>query len=89
MDKYKQMLVDKVVVTNQMVTYAKAFILDNFSSDTTTLIENLLSNVDAKKPEKIVIHQSVDTESQIDQTAKSISWRLAGCEAIWGLISSN
>lgn len=89
MDQYKQILIDKVAVTNQMVTYAKSFILDNFSSDTTMLIDNLLSNVDAKKPEKIVIHQSVDTESQIAQAAKSISWRLAGCEAIWGLISSN
>jgi len=89
MEQYKQTMIDKVSVTNQMVTYAKSFILKNFTSDTNTLIEKLLNDIEAKKPEKIVIHQSVDTESQIAKAAEWISWRLAGCEAIWGLISSS
>lgn len=88
-EQYKQLLISKVAVTNQMVTYAKAFFIKNFSSETKTLIDNLLKNVEAIKPEEVVIHPSVDTENQVIRFADSISWRLAGCEAIWSLISNN
>ena len=85
----KQNLIGKVAVTNQMVTYAKAYFLNNYNSDSRTLINSLLENVDARKPDSIIIHQSVDTEEMVTKAAKAISWRLAGSEAVWGLISSN
>ncbi len=88
-EQIKQRLVEKVSVTTQMVTYAKAFFLDNFQTDVSVLLNKLLENVEATKPEQVVIHRSVDTEGMVSQVAKSISWRLAGCEAIWGLLASN
>jgi len=85
----EKILIDNILVTNQMVTYAKAFILKNFQNDTSQLLNALLDSVDAQRPDKVVIHPSIDTETIVNKTAKSISWRMAGCEAIWGLISSN
>jgi hypothetical protein len=88
-EKVRQQLIEQVSVTRQMVTYAKAYFLGNYKADTRDLINSLLDNVDAKMPGQIVIHQSVDTSGVASQAAKSISWRLAGCEAIWGLIANN
>ncbi|GAG18754.1 unnamed protein product, partial [marine sediment metagenome] len=85
----KQSLIKRVRVTNQMVTYAKAYFLDNYNSDAKSLIGSLLENVEAKKPDAIVIHQSADTDELVSKAAKYFSWRLAGCEAIWGLIACN
>lgn len=88
-DQAEKYLINQVDVTNQMVTYAKAYCLKNYQPQTELLIESLLVNVDAKKPGKVVIHDSVNTEEQLSKAAKHISWRLAGREAIWGLISNN
>lgn len=87
-DQAKTLLESSIAVTNQMVMYAKAFILKNFNTDTCRLLDALLKNIEASVPERIVIHSSVDTETMVRQAAKAISWRLAGCEAIWGLISN-
>lgn len=89
-EQFEKQLIDKVSVSKQMVTYAKAYFLDNFQSDTRNLLDALLDNVEAKKPNQIVIHPSGgDTEEMVFKAAKSISWRMAGCEAIWGLIGNN
>jgi hypothetical protein len=88
-DQAKQELIGKVTVTNQMVTYAKAYILKKYNSDTRILINSLMEDVEAKKPDEVVTHQSVDTSEMVSEAAKFISWRLAGCEAIWGLIAGN
>ncbi|MCX6985428.1 MAG: hypothetical protein NT118_11875, partial [Lentisphaerae bacterium] len=88
-EQAQKALVEKVAVTNQMVTYAKAYFIEHYNSETRALINSLLDNIDAKKPVSVVIHQSVVTAATISQAAKAISWRLAGCEAIWGLIANN
>jgi hypothetical protein len=88
-EQAKAELIRGVRVTTQMVTYAKAYMLKHHAPDVTALITSLLKNVDARKPESIVIHQSVDTSGMISAAANYFSWRLAACEAIWGLISSN
>ncbi len=85
----EKLLISKVNVTNQMVTYAKSYFLNNFQGRTEQLIASLLESVEAKKPEKVIIHPSVDSEEQLSKGAKYISWRLAGREAIWGLVSTN
>ncbi|MEA3478747.1 MAG: hypothetical protein U9R60_11245 [Bacteroidota bacterium] len=84
-----QYLVEKIDVTNQMVTYAKAFMLEHFQENTDHLLTSLLQNVEATKPSQIVIHQSVDTPGLLTKAAKYISWDLASREALWGLITSN
>jgi len=82
-------LLSQVSVTNQRVTYSKSYVLKNFENDTSTLLRKLLEDVEARMPNELVIHPSVDTSGMIKQVAESISWTLACCEAIWGLISSN
>jgi hypothetical protein len=88
-NEVKEKLVGKVSVTKQMVTYAKSFFLENFQKDTRALLNALFENVETKMPTQIVIHPSVNTEEMITEAAKSLSWRLAGCEAIWSLIGSH
>lgn len=79
----------EVSVTNQKVTYAKSYVLKNFASDTEGLLRELLEDVDARMPNELVIHPSANTPGMTKKAAESISWTLAFCEAIWGLISSN
>lgn len=88
-EQAKTNLIRKLNVTNQMVTYAKSYILENFQTRADQLLESLLESVEARKPEKVVIHPSVDSEEQLSRAAKYISWYLAGREAVWGLISNN
>lgn len=88
-EQAEKSLICKVNVTSQMVAYAKSYFLDNFQSRTDQLVKALLESVEARKPEKVVIHSSVNIEEQLSKAAKYISWRLAGREAIWGLVSNN
>lgn len=78
-----------IQVTPQQVTIAKSFILKNFDFQTSKIIEKFLLAVEAKIPDKIVIHDTAETEAMIKHAAEGISWTLACCEAIWGLISAN
>ena len=76
----------KVDVSRQKVAIAKEFILAHFSSDSEQLLQGLLREIDAVMPNEVVLHPSVDPIPTLEKTAASISWRLAGCEAVWGLI---
>jgi hypothetical protein len=76
-------------VTPQQVTVAKIFLSKNFYPDPVFGIEKLLEAMQVATPEEICVHQSVDTDAMVKQAAEAISWKLAGCEAVWGLISSN
>jgi hypothetical protein len=87
-DEAKQHIVDAVAVRRQQVTLAKAFILKNFQPDTAQLVGQFLNSVDAKMPDKLVLHQSVDTLPNLRAAAEAISWKIAACEAVWGLISN-
>jgi hypothetical protein len=78
-----------VRVTNQAVTYAKSYIISSFQRDTFSLLKEFLKSVDAVMPQQLIIHASADTPGNVKKAADSISWTLAFCEAIWGLISSN
>ena len=82
-------LKSKIRVTHQQVVLAKGFMIQNFSPDTSVMIDRLLKSVDVALPPNIILHKSVDTVSMIEKAAEAVSWTLAGCEAIWGLISSN
>jgi hypothetical protein len=75
------------MVARLHVTIAKAFILKYFHPTTSELISRFLQSVDAKMPQKLVLHQSVDPIPALDGVVSAISWQLAACEAIWGLIA--
>jgi hypothetical protein len=87
-DEAKRYIADHVKVARLHVTIAKAFILKNFHPTTSELVSRFLQSVDAKMPQKLVLHQSVDPLPTLDAVVNAISWQLAACEAIWGLISN-
>jgi hypothetical protein len=87
-------IIAMIRVTPQQVTLAKAFLLKNFKpspsfNSPVDGINKLLEAMQVKMPDVICVHESMDSEKIIKQAAEAISWKLAGCEAIWGLISSN
>lgn len=83
-----RLLEELIQVTPQRVSIAKAFFLQNFHVDVSTMVASLLVANEVHAPNTIVIHPSVDSEDQIKKAADGISWTLAGCEAVWSLISS-
>jgi len=87
-EEARQHIIDRIAVTRQKVTLAKAFILENFDPNSLMLFERFMNSVDAKMPAKIVLHQSIDPVPTLKAAAEAISWKLAACEAIWGLISN-
>ncbi len=87
-DQALKLLESQIRVTPQQVTIAKGHIINHFNPDTSEVILSFLKSVEAAAPENLVIHLTVDTEGNIRSVAQIISWTLAGCEAIWGLISS-
>jgi hypothetical protein len=82
------LLEEQVRVTSQQVTIAKGYIINHFNSDTSTVIRDFLKSVEAAPFENLIVHLTLDTEQSIKAVAQTLSWTLAGCEAIWGLISS-
>jgi len=87
-DQALKHLESQIRVTPQQVTIAKGYIINHFDSDTSRVIKGFLKSVEAAGPEKLVIHLTIDTEESIRSVAQTLSWTLAGCEAIWSLISS-
>ena len=87
-DEAQQYILDRVRVTRQQVTLAKAFMLKNFEADTEQLIDHFSVSVDARMPQEVVIGQTANPIPGLESAAEAISWKLAACEAIWGLISS-
>lgn len=79
---------NKIVVTKQNVTIAKANILGLIKDrmDSNNLINKILKHLEKQMPEKIVLHPSIELIPQLDKAADSISWRAAISEAIWQLI---
>jgi len=82
------LLESQIRVTSQQVMVAKGHIVNHFRPDTSEVIQSLLKAMEATAPDKLVIHLTVGTEESIKSLAQTLSWTLAGCEAIWGLISS-
>lgn len=85
----EKFIISKITVTRQAVTIAKAHAINHYETDTQALINGFLRNIDAVMPQQVVIHQSVASNSVLTRVAESISWQLAMCEAIWGLIHAN
>lgn len=80
---------DQINVTPQQVTFAKAYILKHFNQETPQMLQDFLKAMESTMPNKIIIHSSVNTDGMIKDAAKSISWTLAFCEAILGLVHAN
>ena len=87
-DDAKNYIIEKICVQRQKVTVAKGFVLKNFEPNTDGLIHSFLSSVGVEMPIQVVLHRTIDPIPVLDGVADYISWKLALCEAIWGLIST-
>lgn len=84
---YKEIL-DLVTVSHQHVVMAKSFIVRKFKGSPQALLAAFMEHVGADKPEKVVIHESVELDPQLKRVAVYLGWQMAFGEAIWGLIGS-
>ncbi len=86
--KIIELLKPKISVTRQNIILAKYFIQNRFTGsskeiETTAIINEFLKYVEASMPAIMKI------DSAIAEVAKSISYNLAACEAIWELVHNN
>ena len=87
-DEAKRQVESRINVTRQHVVVAKAHILKYFEASTSNMLCKLIRDLEAQKPDKVVLHQSVPLEPQIAQAAKATIWQLAFGEAVWSLIGT-
>lgn len=80
-------------ITRPQIILAKEFILkkakDNEEQNIKTLIKLFINSVHAESNDEVVIHSSVDIDSNISEITQKINWELAFSEAIWSLIHAN
>jgi len=84
----ERLIQSRVDVTRQHIVLAKAYILKNFQDSPSSMLQGFVRDFHAQKPDKVVLHPSVDLEPQVAQAANAIAWRLAFAEAIWSLIGA-
>jgi hypothetical protein len=84
----EDLIKQRVNVIPHEVALAKDFIMKRPHYDAEALIQSYLDYQDAIMPQQIHLHQSMQPMQVIAKAARSISLRLACCEALWGLISS-
>src|SRR5262249_20231631 len=85
----RQFVVDSVVVGRQKIVLMKSSLLTNFDSNSTAMLERVVQQVSPPKPASVILHPTVDPVPALRQFAEWISWWIAGCEALWGLLHSN
>jgi len=87
----RELLINKISLTRQNITIAKANILELLEDrmDSHTLINQVLHKLEKQLPEKIIIDGISNSIAFLDDAADAISWRVAISEAIWELIHNN
>lgn len=87
-DEARQFVVENVVVARHQVIVMKSLLLKHYSTNSANMLEAALSDVGASKPSLVTLHATVDPIPTLKQFAGWISWAIAGCEAVWGLMRS-
>jgi hypothetical protein len=85
----EQQIRDSIKVFPHMVTLAKAYLV-NINTDNINAFEALEEFIKLQgcsKPDTVVIHESIDIDSQIKQVAEYFSFGIAFCEAIHILVN--
>lgn len=88
-EQARQFVVESVVVRRQQVVQMKTLLLKHYHDNPTVMLETAVQQVSPSKPASIVLHPTVDAVPALRQFAEWISWWVAGCEALWGLLHSN
>lgn len=88
-DEARALVVESVVVRRQQVVVMKGLLLKHYHDNPTTMLETAVQQVSPSKPTSIVLHSTVDPVPTLRQFSEWISWSVAGCEALWGLVHAN
>ncbi len=86
LNQAKAFIEGRVEVTRQKVAVSKSFILKNFEPGMDQLFSKFINSFSITILKKIPIHTI--NEDDLVKIADGLSWQLAFCEAVWGLISS-
>jgi|SRR5579871_1196824 len=80
LDEAERIITENVVITRQKVAVMKALILGQGT------LELALKSLGAMKPATILIQPDVEPMLSLRRASEWISYSLAGCEALWGLV---
>ncbi len=84
----RDFVVSNVEVGHQEVVLMKSLLLAHYQDNCMAMLEEAILRSGATKPTEIILHATVDPVPALKQFAEWISWSLAGCEALWGLVHS-
>ncbi|MDP9381036.1 MAG: hypothetical protein M3Q29_12980 [Chloroflexota bacterium] len=82
----RQMVDSAVRVDRMKIGMAKDYILTNFQESIPSLIEAFVRQQGFADAPRVVINPSLELARPVHDAAEYIAWRLALCEAVWGLI---
>lgn len=85
----RQFIIDSVAPARNEIVLMKTVLLKHYQSNATAMLERAVQEVGGQKPARVVLHSTVDPIPTLRQFAEWITWWMAGCEALWGLIHSN
>ena len=80
----------RLLVTPQRVTVAKALVFEmtTVGKSYGELVSEIRDRHDITVPEKLVVHDTIDSIPMVIAFAEDIAWRIATAEAMWSLIYS-
>src|SRR5258708_2090095 len=87
-DEARQFVGGNGAVRRQQIVLMKSLLLKRYNDNSTAMLEKAVQQVGASKPPNIVLHPAVDPVPALRQFGEWISWWIAGCEALWGLVHS-
>ena len=85
----RKFVVDGVSVRRQQIVVMKGLLLKHYDNNSATMLERAVQQVSPSKPANVVLHPTNDPVPTLRQLSEWISWWIAGCEALWGLVHSN
>lgn len=85
----RQFVVDGVAVRRQQIVVMKGLLLKHFDNNSAAMLERAVQQASPSKPANLILHQTIDPVPTLRQLSEWISWWIAGCEALWGLVHSN
>jgi hypothetical protein len=87
-DQAQHYVEQNTVVTQQLMTQAKTYAIERFSTEATQIVDGFLAYMDAQRPGPVVFGESADPATTLRAVTWHMACNLAICEAIWALVYS-
>lgn len=78
----------RVAVDAQLLLLAKVSLTEHCTGEMQSQLDAFVASLDARHPNPVVIHPTVDVEAAIAAVAKNVSAQIALGEALWALIGA-